>query len=203
MMQPIAQYISGDDTAGEKICKEFEPHVRAAVHSFLGRDDADCDDVVQDTFVALLGYLRKAGIAPENPIAFTVTIARNRCRNLMLWRRRRHARDVAEMADKLPQIAASPLDLVDLEQRRALLRDAVDALEQACRSLLRAIYRQERSIESLRVELGLGTVQAVYHRRNICLKKAQSFLNQRLFDCRSIGNGKPRASKPGSAGEGV
>lgn len=197
-MNPILdRYIDGDDTAGDEICTIMEPRVRSTVGAFLGADDADGDDIVQDTLIALLGYLRRARVVPDNPTAFVVTIARNRCRNLHLWRRRRIARDVTELADQLPHAAASPLELVDTGQKRLLLRETIANLDAKCRRLLDAIYRRERTIESVRVELGLGSVQAVYHRRNICLKKAHSFLNQRLFSCRTSGDEQPRAGNPG------
>ena len=189
----IKRYIDGDDTAGDMICKTLEAQVRASVRRLIGPHDADGDDVIQDTLIAMLGYLRRAKVAPDNPEAFIVTIARNRCRNLHLWRRRRSARDVTELSEKLPHIAASPLDLIDEEQRRELLEEVLQNLDTHCRDLLAAIYRQGATIEELRHDLGLGSVQAVYHRRNVCIKKAQMLLNRRLFSGQTFGGRKPRS----------
>ena len=189
----INSYIDGDDTAGNLICKTLEVPVRASVRRLIGPHDVDGDDVVQNTLIAMLGYLRRAKVAPDNPEAFVVTIARNRCHNLHLWRQRRQAQDVTELSDKLPHIAASPLDLIDEEQRRELLEEVLQNLDTHCRDLLAAIYRQEATIEDLRHDLGLGSVQAVYHRRNVCLQKAQKLLNRRLFSGQTLEGRRPRA----------
>lgn len=188
----MERYIAGDEAVGDLICSALEAPIRAAARSQLSIDDPDGDDVVQDTLVAMLTYLRRAKVTPDNPEAFAVTITRNRCLNLHLWRRRRTALDVDEMADKLPHIAASSLDLVDEEQRRGLLAETLRSLDDRCRNLLEAIYKEETTVEELRCSLGLNSVQAVYYRRNICIKKAQLFLNRRLFSCRSGSSRKLR-----------
>jgi len=179
------QYIGGDDAAAERICVALEPAVRAGVTGLLGAGDPDGDDVVQEVLLALLAYLRRTGIVPDNPAAFSVRIARNRCYNLGIWRRRRRAQDVDDHAEALPSLAASPLELMERDQKRRLVDDALADLDPPCRELLVAVYRHESSMEKLRRRLGLGSVQAVYHRRNICLEKARKFLNRRLFGCRS------------------
>jgi RNA polymerase sigma factor (sigma-70 family) len=188
----INRYINGDDTAGDRLCKTFASPVKSTVIKLLGSDDSDIDDVVQESLLAMLGYLRRAAKAPENPTAFVVTIARNRCFNLKLWRRRRIAQDVQDLEWKLMHVAANPLDLLDEEERKALLCRVLTKLDTRCRNLLIAIYKQETSMETLRRNLGLGSVQAVYHRRNICLKKAQKFLNRQLLNCHDSGKRKSR-----------
>mgnify|MGYP000346728402 CR=1 FL=1 len=64
---------------------------------------------------------------------------------------------------------------------RGLLAETVQALDAGCLKLLRALYREERAVSEVRAELGLGSVQAVYHRRNVCIRKAQALLNRRLL----------------------
>ena len=134
--------------------------------------------------IAMLQYLRRAKVVPGNPEAFAVTIAKNRCRNLHLWRNRRTARDLDEITSSVPHISASPLDLVDEAQRKDLLAETLRSLDPQCRNLLSALCREDTTVEDLRRQLGLKSVQAVYHRRNVCIKKAQALLNRRLFDCR-------------------
>jgi len=190
----IDRYLKGDDAAGDPICATLEPSIRSMVCRILSPQDADCDDIVQDSMVTMLTYLRRSGIAPDNPQAFAVTIARNRCLNLQLWRRRRSAVDVDQVADKLPQGAASPLDLVDEKQRHGMLLEAMNNLDRSCRKLLEAVYAEEAKIEDIRRSLGLNSVQAVYHRRNICLKKARKFLSNRLFACQPVRTGRQRLS---------
>ncbi len=187
----INRYISGDDTAGDRVCTDLEQPLRNAVRAFLSPQDPDCDDIIQDSLIAFLRYVRQAQTSPDNPEAFAVTIARNRCTNLRLWRRRRVAADVDEFADRLPHIAVSALDLVEAKQRRDLLQQVLLSLDRQCRHLLQTIYGEQATIEELRQSLGLKSVQAVYYRRDICLKKAGMFLNRRLFVCRSVKNPQP------------
>ena len=183
------------------MCASLEPAIRAAVQRLLSPTDPEIDDMVQDTLVAMLGYLQRAKQVPDNPEAFAVTIARNRCINLHLWRRRRVAQDIDAMADKIPQAALSPLELISNQQRQELVTEALEHLDEACRKLLIAIYRKQSSIEEIRRWLGLKSVQAVYYRRNACIEKAQKFLNRRLFDCRPVADTPPPILPPKMVGK--
>ncbi len=186
LQRNIAAYICGDDAAGERVCATLDAAVRQAVYGFLSSGDADRDDVVQDALLIMLGYLRRAQDCPDNPEAFAVTVALNRCRNLYHWRRLRASIDVDDMAAHLPASDASPLDLLDAKEIRALLAEAFEALDPPCRRLLRQVYVEERTIEDLRRELGLGSVQAVYHRKAICFAKITKFFNRRRFGGRYV-----------------
>ncbi len=182
----MLRYINGNDRVAESICERLADPIRIAVRRILTDTDRDLEDILQDSLVAFLAYLRKAGSPPDNPEAFAATIARNRCYNLVLWRRRRQAADVDDLADRLPSATVSPLDLIEERERQDLLADTLARLDERCRRLLRAIYTEGTTIESLRDTLGLKSVQAVYYRRDACLKQATKFLNRTLFSCRLI-----------------
>jgi len=182
----IEAYISGDDAAGDRVCATLDTAVRLAVYGFLSPGDADRDDIVQDTLLAMLDYLRRAKERPDNPEAFAVTVAQNRCRNLFHWRRLRETVDIDDMAGRLPDTGTSPLELLVAKETRDLLAEALEALDPSCRRLLRRIYMEECAFEDLRRELGLGSVQAVYHRKNICFAKVTKFFNRRRFGGRYI-----------------
>ena len=183
----IASYVAGDDAAGERLCASLDPAVRDAVYGFFRAGEPDRDDLVQDTLLALLRYLRGGGSTPENPEAFCVTIARNRCRNLHQWRKLRPPADVEAAAETLPDTGAGPLELLEAEDRRRLVREAFAQLGDLCRNLLRDFYMKEKSIEELREELGLGTVQGVYHRKNVCVKELKKLFNRSRLGGRSFG----------------
>jgi RNA polymerase sigma factor (sigma-70 family) len=187
LTEMIEQYIAGDSASGDVICATLEVPIRHTIRRFLAPQDAEVDDVVQDVLIAMLQYLRKAKTVPDRPEAFVATIAKNRCCSLHLWRKRRAARDVEEIAETTPINTASPLELLDDAERNRLLAETVRALEKKCRKLLIALYREETTVEELRTELGLQSVQAVYHRRNVCIKKAQALLNRRLLGCHPDG----------------
>ncbi len=181
----IAAYVSGDDAAGRGVCATLDAAVRQAVYGFLPPDDPDRDDIVQDTLLTLLQYLRASEVCPDNPEAFAVTSARNRCRNLYHWRKLRQNVDIDEMAGRLPCPDASPLDLLDDRETRDLLVEALASLDPECHKLLLDVYLEEKTIESMRREAGLTSVQGIYHRKNICLKKITKFFNRRRFGGRT------------------
>ena len=181
LKRDIAAYVSGDDAAGRGVCATLDVAVRQAVYAFLPANDPERDDIVQDTLLAVLQYLRASGVCPDNPEAFAVTSALNRCRNLYHWRRLRHGVDIDEMAGCIPSADASPLDLLDARETRDMLAEALASLDPDCRRLLWEIYLEEKSVEILRREAGLSSVQGIYHRKNICLKKVTKLFNRRRF----------------------
>jgi len=139
-------------------------------------DAGDLDDVVQESLLAALGYLEQdrefAGDFPH----LAITIARNRCRDLLRHRRRFPHRDIAPLAEWIVDPQASPLDHLENNERRDLLQRALTALSDACRKLLQAMYIDEIDTDVIRRRLGLNTVQAVYYRRTVCVDQMVVFL---------------------------
>ncbi len=181
LKREIAAYIAGDDAAGDRVCTTLDSAVRQAVYGFLKPQDADRDDMVQDALLAMLEYLRTAADCPDNPEAFAVTTALNRCRNLYHWRRLRHSEDIDDLSGRISCAGDSPLDLLDAKETHDLLAEAFAALDPDCRWLLGEVYLEERTIEDLRRDLGLASVQGIYHRKNICFAKITKFFNRRRF----------------------
>ncbi len=190
LKQDIVAYVAGDDAAGDRVCATLDRAVREAVCGFFPPQDADREDIIQDSLLAMLEYLRRAEDCPDNPEAFAVTIALNRCRNLHQWRKRRPTIDIDDAAPWLPGDAENPLDRLHDEQVRAMLADAFARLDDECRELLFAIYLEERSVEELRREAGLASVQGIYHRKNICFKKVTQLFNRSWFSGRYSRRGK-------------
>ena len=185
--QDIAAYIAGDDEAGDRICRSLEPVIRAEVRRFLPAADLERDDIVQETLLALLAYLRRAGVGPQRPEAFVVTMAGNRCRNLYAWRKRRPTIELGEAADWLPGGDRDPLAMLEAKEVDDRIRSAFALLDAPCRRLLRSIYLEQRPMEELQREAGLGTVQGLYYRKYVCLRKLTGFLNQSWFSGRVSG----------------
>jgi len=136
---------------------------------FLGPDDPDRDDLIQDALMALLKYLRRGGSLPDSPQTFAATIIRNRCRNLYRWRKSHPAAGVDNLDSWYASPDRSPLDLLLDAEILTGLQTALDRLEAACAKLLRAIYLERKTMDQIKDQLGLTTVQAVYYRRNQCL----------------------------------
>lgn len=174
----LQAYISGDDAAGDRICRSLTAAIRSEVRRFLAADDPEHDDIVQESLLALLRYLRRAQHCPERPEAFVVTIAGNRCRNLYRWRKRRPTIELEQAASILPAGDTDPLDrLEDKEAEDGLIR-AFAGLDSDCQQLLLAIYREERPMTALQREAGLRSVQAVYYRKYVCLRRLAALFNQ-------------------------
>ncbi len=199
--QDISAYIAGDDAAGGRICHGLQSVIRTEVERFLHAGDADHDDVVQDTLVNFLAYLRRAGRGPDRAVAFVVTMAGNRCRNLYRWRRRRPTLQLDQASDWLAGDGDDPLELFEAREREDLLRLALDRMDEPCRQLLLAIYADRRPMEELQREAGLGTVQGIYYRKHACLKKLARLLNPGLFGGRETAGGPdPQRGEPRSRG---
>jgi RNA polymerase sigma factor (sigma-70 family) len=185
----IAAYLSGAPAAGGRLGIALDGPVRREARVFLGDESADVDDVVQDTVVAVLLYLRRNGGFDGNLVKFAVTVARNRCRNLLNWRKRLPHVQLDPMLDWLESTERSPLDALLDREVVDLLQAALDRLSAECRALLRAFYLEEVPVEEIRRRSGLKTVQGVYYRKAVCLRQAYRRLKNRLVVCSSGRNG--------------
>ena len=107
----LSAFLSGADGADDRLCSVLYKPVIDSVRAFLGRDNQDVDDVVQESLVAVLGYLRKRGEFEGNLVRFAVTIARNRCRNILIWRRRHPQIHIDPRLIGSPRLAAHPWTL--------------------------------------------------------------------------------------------
>ena len=185
--EDIAAYIAGDDEAGNRVCRSLEPAIRAEVGRFLPATDPERDDVIQETLLALLSYLRRAGRCPDRPAAFVVTMAGNRCRNLYRRRKRRPSLELKTTGDWPATTGTDPLELLEDRELEETVQKGFAQLDPPCRQLLRSIYVEQRPMEDLQREAGLGTVQGIYYRKYACLKKLQGFLNRHWFGGRGSG----------------
>jgi RNA polymerase sigma factor (sigma-70 family) len=184
-----AAWLRDEAGAGDELARVLARHAGLTVESFLRGDRSEAEDLAQDTVVAVMGFIRRRGGFDGSLVHFTITVARNRCRNYLIWRRRHRDADVEPLADYLASPAKSPLDTL-------LERDVLDLLQQAlarlgapCRRLLRALYLEGRTVEEMRREAGLTTVQSIYYRRARCLREAGALLKKRLADCSSARDG--------------
>ncbi len=187
----IASYVAGDSDAGEALSVALAGPVRLEARVFLGDDSADVDDVVQDSLVAVLHYLRKNGGFTGNLVKFAVTVARNRCRNLLNWRKRLPHTQIDPMLSWLENTDHTPLDALLDQEVSEILQEALERLSEDCRIILRAFYLDEMPVEEIRRRIGLKTVQGIYYRKAACLEEAYRRLKKRLAVCSSGRSGGP------------
>jgi len=176
----IASFRSGDMTAGDSLCRAVMTAVRLDAARMLGDGDTDMEDVVQESLIAWLGYLRSEQVFTGDAVRLAVTIARNRCRDILRHRARRPHVPIEPLETWLTDTSRSPLDDLAAHELQDLLQDALSRLTTDCRRLLHALYVEEQTPEEVRVRSGLDSVQGIYYRRGVCLEKVKKFLQRRL-----------------------
>ncbi|MFH1845594.1 MAG: sigma-70 family RNA polymerase sigma factor [bacterium] len=180
--QLIVACRQGDETAAENICDLLSNPLRLAVQRFLPADGDDQDDVLQETLIAVINYLRTNSEFSGNLVKFAVTIACNRCRDVLRYRQRKRQEPIESLTNWIADRSRSPLDHLQEQEILAHLRAALEQLDPNCRSLLRDMYIKEIPPENLRQQMGLKSVHGVYYRRSVCLKKALRILRDVLSD---------------------
>lgn len=172
----IERFVLGERPAFERIVGLHGQRVARLAHRLLGWPD-DVDDVVQEVFLAAWRHRKKFRGKDEARAldSWLNTITVNRCRTL---RRRRLARwsrlkeSQAQRSSKADQ-AADAKALVD--DRSALVRDAVRRLPVRDREVLVLHYLEQTPIAELGQMLGLSR-NAV----DVRLHRARNRLRQQL-----------------------
>jgi len=189
----IAAYRAEDDAAGDRLYEFIAPPVRREIGRMLG-DAAEADDVMQETLLACLGYLRGDREFRGDAVRLAVTIGRNRCRDILRRRRLRPQLDIEPFSHWLADPSRSALDDILADELRAILQDVLDSLARPCRRLLQALYVEDRTPEQARAVTGLDTVQGVYYRRGVCLRQARKLFQNRWLS--SSGGDRQRGGRP-------
>ena len=179
----IQAHVCGEASATERLYTRLEPTLRITARRMLGDEHPDVEDIVQEAALATLGHLTRSGGFSGNLVHFSVTVVRNRCRNLLAWRRRHPHAQLEKLTHLLESASGDPLEVLLQDEIDALIQKALDQLDDACRDLLAAYYLRRESAESIRQRLGLGVLQSVYYRRDVCLDRAAQFLEKRLSFC--------------------
>jgi len=182
----IRAFRRGDPGASDRLMNDLLAPIRRNVVTFLGGDHSDVDDAIQDALLETMKYLERDDEFEGDLIRLAVTIARNRCRDLLRWRQRHRHSDYEGLADWLSDSTSSILEQIEELECHRLLQRALNRLSNSCRNLLTALYVDAVPTDTMRRRLGLGTVHAVYYRRGVCLRRAREYL-QDLLSGRSIG----------------
>lgn len=186
----ISAYLSGSKEAADQLARLLTHHAQVTVDTFLKQSPPDAEDLVQDTVISVLDYLKRRGEFSGSLVNFTISVARNRCRSYAIWRNRHATADLEPLHEYLVNPGLGPLDLLAEKEVYDLLQQAMDHLKDSCRDLLRALYVEGVSIEEMMPETDLKTVQGLYYRRARCLKLLGQLLKNRLLDCSSNGGTK-------------
>lgn len=167
---------AGDSTCEKDLFAILKKHLVVSVSFFLAAGRLEEDDVLLESITAVFNHIRREGGFSGDLIRFAITVARNRCRNIMNQQSRRPQIPIEPLADWIANEERSPLDLLLEQESRSLLQGALDNLSHACRKLLRAFYFEGEDMETIRGRLGLATVQGAYYRRTVCLRDLGNIL---------------------------
>ena len=178
--QDMAEFRGGSAAAADRLFGALHPVVHREAARMLGGQDLEVDDVVQECLTVTLGYMESERGFSGDVVRLSVTIARNRCRDILRARKRRPQVEIETMAAWLASPRRSVLDDLAESDLLCLLQLTLDRLEKACRRLLSDLYLRGLSTEQVRAGLGLDTVQGVYQRRIVCLEKAKKSLQRYL-----------------------
>ncbi len=167
----IIGVVAGDPEQEAALYEILKQHLRVSVAQFFDKDSLETDEVVVESITAVFQYICRDKGFSGDLIRFAITIARNRCRNIVNQRKRRPQVPIEPLADWIANGDRSPLDHLLAEESQAQLQQAITELGRVCRLLLRAFYFEQTPIEVIRRRLGLDTVQGVYYRRTVCLRE--------------------------------
>ncbi len=195
----VRAFLDREAGADDRLAATLSRCASITVRDFLGRPDRETDDIVQDAVVSVLAWLTRRGEFTGDIISFTITVTRNRCRNYLDWQRSQRTVPLTGQTGYVASGSPGPLDDLVAAERIAHLQAAVDDLDIACRRLLHAIYYEKRKMADLQREAGLGSLQSMYHRRAVCLKKVEKFLKKQWRGCSSRGPAKHGPAKKGPA----
>ncbi len=176
----IAGVASGVESDERRLHDILASPVTAAVAGFLRSDDVEASDVVQETLVATFRYVKEGGGFEGDIVSFAVTVARNRCRNVVNRRKRRREDPVEDVQERMSDGRPDVVERILSDEALDILRDGIRRLDRICRIVLRAFYIEERTIEEIRSMTGLKTVQGVYYRRQVCIKSLAGLLHGTL-----------------------
>ena len=183
----VTDHLAGKPAATNRLAAYLTDTARNAVQAFLKSRADETQDLVQESVLAVMDYLKKRGSFEGDIGKFTATVARNRCRNHLIWRKRHHKLPLESVEPFLATSHANPLDEILGHEQLAMVQSALNHLDQKCRKLLTSLYIEELPIEQIRQREALKSVQSVYYRRAQCLKKAGEILKKWLSDCSSNG----------------
>ena len=176
----VAAFLADDPRGAESLHNLIRPAIVVAVETFFGSDGNENDDIAQETILAVFAYIRKCGGFRGNLESFAVTVAKNRCRDILRTQQRFPHQSIEPFGEWLADSRKSNLDELADAEFWSLVLETLAALDKQCRKLLEALYFDEETVVRVRQRFGLKSVQLVYYRRDVCLRKVLKKLKIRL-----------------------
>ena len=152
----MRQAQAGDGVAYQRLLQAVVPYLATIARGLLARPDA-VDDAIQDILLIVHGV--RHTYEPDRPFKpWLATIARRHCIDLerRRMRRARHEGGDAALLDAQPSGDPTPEDLLQREQSRREVREAVEALPPRQRTALELMKLRELSAREASTQSGLS-----------------------------------------------
>lgn len=153
----IERFLGGDDQAFEALMDRYYDRIDRLALRLIG-DGGVAEEIAQEAFVrAYRGLPRFRGAASVHTWLYRITV------NLCLTHLRRRTRPVVPPdAETAASVGADPASRLEAEQRRALVREVVDALPAHYRIVIVLSSVEELSYQEIAslLEIPVGTVKS-------------------------------------------
>ena len=153
------------NAAFTKLYARNYPKVERMILAKSGSEE-DAQDVLQEAVVQFYQMV-KAGKFREEASVDTVLYAISR--NLWLRQIREQRKIVTTPLNDKDHLSAE-LDWNDLE-REQMVRQTIDELSTDCRRIIALYYYQKQSMEQIRIQFGLSSIQVAKTKKYRCMKK--------------------------------
>ncbi len=178
----VAEFVRGDGRAERDLYALLTTEADRAARRYFQDYDLEFGSIVADSVSVVMLQIKERGGFAGRLIPFTVTVARNRCRNVIEARRRYPHVEFSSGTDPSLVTERNPLDSLERVEQLHHLQPVLNGLGRFCQFLLRAHYVEGRSMKDLLKESSYKTLQGLYDRRKRCLAEALRRFVERLGD---------------------
>jgi len=177
------EYVNGDESALVRLLERYRKRVASLVRNWLGRHSAWADDITQDIFVQVYRGASKF----EGRSSFKTwlySIIANVCNNYSRQERRTRtlrATDADRELAELPDKSLDPLQVMESDERVALVCIAVARLKPEQRTILELRDGKDLSYNDIARMLAIpvGTVRSRLHNARAALARELCALIER------------------------
>ena len=171
----LRAHAGGDPQAFADLLARYRDRILNLVRCRLGTRSLWLEDVAQDVFVQV--HRSAASFEGRSSVkTWLYSVAINVCRDHQRHERRRGASatvdtELPEPLAQLPDISLDPLQMLEQQQREALVRAAFDDLPPGYRMVLHMREREDMAYHQIAVALGVpvGTVRSRLHNARAAL----------------------------------
>jgi len=175
----VEQVIGGDLPAEKELFSRYQEEVAFFVKRGIGKDNPDCDDLIQEILMDFLMNVRKGRYRHELGTlgAFLYSIIKNK---VLDYRKGRHFKNRNTFVTLSPETECSEENSPEQEfitkEQSGLLRRAIGNLDEPYKKILWLYGYKQMKIGEISRELGISE-QQVSNYKSYALEKLRKMLN--------------------------